>query len=664
MKRFPATLDGLASAVAWKRLNGEKEIFLSGKVDEVFRYFPQYKDFQIIENLKGESNPTFCVTSNLVLEIENKGLDVSAEDLELFVSAIYFKTNGLMDPSSRPEDAKALAFCMGKGIKIADALSKIKRLGLYAIDLMTKPVKTVKLTEKAVNVKNIMDRSGLTGLPVVGDNGQIAGMVTKKDIDRAIKSGIEDLSMIMSIPAIAVKSDEPIDRIWALMAIHDIGRIVVIDGNNFPIGIITRRDLMRAIADSTKVYEVTSNILKTMEKIIPQKLLGILKELGEFAISKTQRIYAVGGFVRDLLMGKNSLDVDIVVEGNGIELAQEFAKAKDVRCIIYPDFGTAKIHVNGISIDIATARTEYYETPGSLPKVESSNLRKDLYRRDFTINAMAIDLTPEKFGTLIDFFGGRNDIKNKEIRILHNLSFVEDPTRILRAIRYKARFGYRLSHQTEILLLSALKQGYLFSVSSKRIRTELERSIEDEKVKEIFNEFQKYGVIETLYCDAKIDFERFFNLSKTIDGKKINVLYAIFLVIFRNCPQKKASDIMKAYGMPKKVFDILLKIQDDTFLKQVRDPENLSGLYRTLSKLSSEALVVLAYDQAYESNVLKYVKVLSQIRLEKVNGLILKKKYGLKGLEIKKVLDRVLDMKIDSGSDELEALNKIMGDNN
>ena len=140
----------------------------------------------------------------------------------------------------------------------------------------------------------------------------------------------------------------------------------------------------------------------------------------------------------------------------------------------YEKFGTAVVlFPDGFKIDVATARHEYYASPGALPTVETSSIKRDLYRRDFTINTLAVSLNTKTFGQLIDFFGGARDIKEKVIRVLHNLAFVEDPTRIMRAIRFSSRFSFGISKHTLTLMKGALKMQMFDKIEGKRLLNEL-----------------------------------------------------------------------------------------------------------------------------------------------------------------------------------------------
>ena len=189
----------------------------------------------------------------------------------------------------------------------------------------------------------------------------------------------------------------------------------------------------------------------------------------------------VGGFVRDLFIRQDNLDVDLVIEGDGIAFARTFAARYGARARVFQKFKTAVIiFPDDFKIDVATARTEYYDSPGALPIVEYSSIKMDLYRRDFTINTLAVNLNPEEFGMLLDFFGAHRDLKERCISVLHNLSFVEDPTRVFRAIRFEQRFGFRISKLTINLIHNAVKNNFFDRLSGVRLFHELELILHEE----------------------------------------------------------------------------------------------------------------------------------------------------------------------------------------
>lgn len=210
-----------------------------------------------------------------------------------------------------------------------------------------------------------------------------------------------------------------------------------------------------------------------LEKL-PQEIQGLLQLAGDIAYRDKFAVYLVGGFVRDLILGVKNFDIDIIVECNGIKFAEDMAQALKAKVITHKRFGTATITLDaGVKIDIATVRKEFYPQPACLPEVSAGTLKDDLFRRDFTINAMAVSICRENFGRLIDSFGGRDDLRDKKIRVMHNLSFIDDPTRILRAIRFAARYDFTVEPHTLRLLKEAVKLNMLHRVQPQRVRDEI-----------------------------------------------------------------------------------------------------------------------------------------------------------------------------------------------
>jgi tRNA nucleotidyltransferase (CCA-adding enzyme) len=248
---------------------------------------------------------------------------------------------------------------------------------------------------------------------------------------------------------------------------------------------VTRTDLLRVLEDEIRkgvlgkldyhdVYEKRKNVKRLMEERISPPVLGRLIFIGSLADEMAFHAYLVGGFVRDLLLRNENFDIDVVIEGDGIRFAEELGKRLGVKTRMHKEFGTAKVlYGDGFKVDVATARLEYYKAPAALPIVEHSSLKLDLYRRDFTINTLAISLNKHTFGELIDFFGAQVDIKEKSIRVLHSLSFVEDPTRVFRAVRFEQRFGFQIGKFTVNLIRNTVKMGFLSKIKGPRIWREL-----------------------------------------------------------------------------------------------------------------------------------------------------------------------------------------------
>lgn len=220
--------------------------------------------------------------------------------------------------------------------------------------------------------------------------------------------------------------------------------------------------------------EASKELAGLLQRRLPPSVLNLLEQAGELAEAASFRIYLVGGAVRDLLLGLETIDLDLVVEGDGVAFAEAFAGRFGGTVKRHRQFGTATIlWPDGGKFDVATTRTEVYERPAALPKVKPGSLREDLFRRDFTINALAVSLNPKNFGRLIDPFGGEKDLRDGVVRALHGESYLDDPTRIVRAVRFEARYGFQIDERDEKLIREAIELGLLMRLSEKRRWTEL-----------------------------------------------------------------------------------------------------------------------------------------------------------------------------------------------
>ena len=216
------------------------------------------------------------------------------------------------------------------------------------------------------------------------------------------------------------------------------------------------------------------SLAETIAARMTPGLLDILHSAGRIAGETGCRAYAVGGLVRDLLLGRETCDLDIVVEGDGIRFARSLAGRYRTPVKGYERFGTASFSMpGGAKVDVATARTEVYDEPAALPRVTPGSIRDDLFRRDFTINAMALSLAPGEFGRLLDEYGGSRDVRDGIIRVLHGRSFIDDPTRIFRAVRFEARLGFRIVAADEVRIAETLSLRLLERLEDYRIVAEL-----------------------------------------------------------------------------------------------------------------------------------------------------------------------------------------------
>jgi tRNA nucleotidyltransferase (CCA-adding enzyme) len=207
---------------------------------------------------------------------------------------------------------------------------------------------------------------------------------------------------------------------------------------------------------------------------LPDRLVGLLRKVGQLGDERGCQVYVVGGVVRDLLLGRITLDLDLAVEGDGIAFARQVAERYGAGLAVFEQFATARLlFPDSLKMDIATTRRESYVQPAVLPTVHLASIEEDLYRRDFTINAIAMQLNPGQFGRMLDPYGGQRDLRARTIRVLHAESFQDDPTRIFRAIRFEQRFGFRLERTTFRLLGQAASTNLIRQLSGPRLQNEI-----------------------------------------------------------------------------------------------------------------------------------------------------------------------------------------------
>lgn len=353
--------------------------------------------------------------------------------------------------------------------------------------LMTAPVKTVAPSAPIGEVRQLLTRYNINALPVL-EAGKVVGLISRKEAERAAHHGLGELpvreymsgefSVVTPTTAIEVLQELIVERNQRFVPVVDDGLLV---------GAITRTDLLRHLVSggrgASRAPQATveggpmvkkRHMVRMLRDRLPATVVAILQQMGSVGEDLGVSVFAVGGFVRDLLLGQANLDIDIVIEGDGIAFAQAFARQHPCRVRAHHKFGTAVlVFPDGFKVDIASARMEYYLAPGALPMVEHASIRLDLYRRDFTINTLAVALNGRHYGDVLDYFGAQRDLQEKAIRVLHNLSFVEDPTRVFRAIRFEQRLGFHLGKHSEYLLRSAVRMGFVDRVGGPRLFNEL-----------------------------------------------------------------------------------------------------------------------------------------------------------------------------------------------
>ncbi|WP_287312051.1 CBS domain-containing protein [Moorena sp. SIO1G6] len=364
---------------------------------------------------------------------------------------------------------------------------------LTARDLMSSPVRTIRPNTKIKEAQRILLRYGHSGLSVVDQIDQLVGIISRRDLDLALHHGFGHAPVkgYMTKDIKTITPETSMADIQSLMVTYDIGRLPVLEDGQL-MGIVTRTDVLRQLFQeelNVKQLKVDGSNLKpanlkpaNIKPLLASSLWELLTIAAEKAQERGWHLYVVGGAVRDLLLadGNKPLllnDIDLVVDGfhrsadaiAGVTLAKELRKIyRKVRLEVHGSFQTAALlwhndpKFGSLCVDIATARTEFYPYPAANPQVEASSIRQDLYRRDFTINAMAARLTkvnPQAQLPLLDFFGGMLDLRSQKIRVLHANSFIEDPTRIYRAVRFAVRLGFEIEPQTREYIHYAIQSG-------------------------------------------------------------------------------------------------------------------------------------------------------------------------------------------------------------
>lgn len=447
----------------------------------------------------------------LLLSLEGKILMVARSRVpELNVSKVMQEFGGGGHPTAASATVKEASLEVLE-YKLIDLLGKNVKPFKVASDVMTSPVITIQWDTSVKEAETMMTRYGVNVLPTLKE-GKYIGLISREIVEKALFHGFGKSRSIdfATTDAITVGPSAPIREIETIM-IEQNQRFMPVIGNEKIIGAITRTDLLRTLYEEfLRRRKIEQTVIKEkpaggrslsslLKDRFPAEIYNILKLSGEVAEENGFNAYLVGGTVRDLLRGEKNLDIDIVIEGDGIAFAKALGEKLSARVKTHERFNTAQVIKDKTRLDVATARTEYYESPAALPKVETSSIKKDLYRRDFTINTLAIKLNPRDFGLLIDFFGAQRDLREKTVRVLHNLSFIEDPTRAFRAIRFSERFGFRIGKHTENLITSAGKMNLFERLSGPRLYEELLLLFQETEPSKTLRRLSDLGLLNVIH---------------------------------------------------------------------------------------------------------------------------------------------------------------------
>lgn len=420
-----------------------------------------------------------------------------------------------------------------------------------ARDLMSSPVRTILPKTRVTEAQRILLRYGHSGLSVVNGQGELVGVISRRDIDLALHHGFGHAPVkgYMTTQVKTITPATPLPEIEALMVTYDIGRLPVLEAGQL-VGVVTRTDVLRQLhrdqqQESAEMVDesiaamvrppAAPQLWQTLQQRLEVELWSMLQDMAAVALDRGWQLYLVGGGVRDLFLTPSSeplalQDVDLVVDsayqtlemGAGVVLAEAIkAKHPEVDLQVYGRFQTAALvwhetpgqGSHSLMVDIATARTEFYPYPAANPEVEASSIRQDLYRRDFTINALAICLTQPRPGQLLDFFGGLVDLQERHIRVLHANSFIEDPTRIYRAVRFAVRLDFEVEPQTEGFIRHAIDSGVYKRLQAEiaklpalqtRLKAELQYILEASYWEAALSLLDKLGALVCLHPDLQM----------------------------------------------------------------------------------------------------------------------------------------------------------------
>lgn len=560
--------------------------------------------------------------------------------------------------------------------RLLEILKEKVRHTIVAREIMTSPLKTIEADRVVTDAERLMTRYGVNVLPVL-DKDRFLGLITREVIQKSIFHGfgLTKVKDLMQSDVYEATPNTPFREIESKM-IELNQRFVPVVGEGKIIGGITRTDLLRTLHDDIVMkprmldeegdynYTYSRNLRSLMRERLPKRIEEMLEDLGSVADEMGVAAYMVGGFVRDLLMGQTNLDLDIVIEGDGIAFANRFAERYSGRVKSHQRFGTAVIiFPDGFKLDVATARMEYYEYPTALPTVERSSIKKDLYRRDFTINTLAIKLNKKNYGNLIDFFGGQRDIKEKTIRVLHNLSFIEDPTRVFRAIRFEQRFNFKIGKYTQNLIRSAVKMELFHRLSGHRLFDELvlifsesdpikavRRMAEFDLLKFIHPKIRLTPYIETLFSNVNeaIAWYKLLYLEKKVENWQIYFMGLLdelgkeyIVEICRRLTISSSFEEKIVYGR-----DEIKRISSKLYRQKNIRP---SEIYHLLKPIRIE-LLLLMMAKAKDDRIKKYISLyLTNLQAMKISitGRDLKTIGLTPGPLFKEIMEKVLDARLD-----------------
>ena len=680
-------LNDLMTSATKNIINGVEVVIAKTKSDKYIGDFAVLvQKFMEMENL----NVIFAFA-----QMENRAYLVARSRLqEVNVAEIAFEFGG----GGHPQAASATIIDKTL-IQVEEDLKTLllSRINFerLARDIMTSPAIHISPDATIRDASDILTSYNINVLMVIDKIRRLKGYISRPMVDRAVFLGLEGrpVKEYMNVEFFHVGPETTLNEIQDLIINNKVRILPVLEDSKL-LGVITRTDLLTIMIErsSTPKFLYDSeelprfvrkkNIGNLLKERLPNKIIELLKDLGEIADKLDFNAYLVGGLVRDVVLKRKNLDVDIVIEGDGIQFAKTFADHFSAKVRSYPKFGTAVLVMpDGFKIDVATARIEHYESPAALPVVKLSSLKRDLFRRDFTINTLAVHLNRGHYGTLIDHFGAMRDIKERVLRVLHNLSFVEDPTRIFRAIRFEQRFSFRIGKLTESLIQNAVNINCFENLSSQRLFIEMKLILKEEDPIGAIERMDGYDLLKFISSGLRLT-EEVKNVLKEIKGilawfnlLYLSVIYKPWKVYFLGLTSSLSDDALDNLATRMQIQDkeILSMLSDRQEVRQaLKELSRLKGkknysLYRILSPLSPE---ILLYSMAKTKSEKIKRSISTFFTRLKGTKIFLKGKdlidMGYKpGLLFKEIFESILEAKLEGDistrEDEIKFINKRFG---
>jgi tRNA nucleotidyltransferase (CCA-adding enzyme) len=565
--------------------------------------------------------------------------------------------------------------------------------------IMSRQPLLITPTTTAKEALQLMQQFGYEGYPVI-QNQQVIGLLTRRAVDRAIthKLNLPAISL-MDAGSITISPEDSLEKLQYLMSSSGWGQVPVVDSETKQvIGIVTRTDLLKSLAGGNG-FEKKTKLTDDLEKNLSPDRLAIIKLISISAAESNLPIYLVGGLVRDILLKQPSQDLDFVVEGEAIQFAQLLAARYGGRVTSHRQFGTAKWIIRSgtslllsplflktndyaelpASIDLISARTEFYSFPTALPTVKQGSIKLDLQRRDFTINTMAIRLDGEHYGELVDYWGGLDDLKERLIRVLHSLSFVDDPTRVLRAIRFEQRLNFQLEERTKQLLIES--SPLLEQVSGDRLRHEFDLILSGNHCNEILKRLQDLNLFKYIHPELKWDNKKNqvleSALKKTIDelwgipdviGNMPAHRFIAYLIIFSSIPPSQINSFSKRLRISATLKSAL--IQSNTLLAETlhlikAKPSKVVKMFDKTLPVVLYSLYLMATDKKWQDTIIQFQTKWKHVKTFS-NGETLKKMGLSPSPAYHKILFQLrsawLDDEIHSKDEEVSLLNKLISE--